>query len=228
MSDRTERTKPAKDAKPADAEPLEARSTQVDLEGATPLAGDEDGIEATGGEEAGASETDGTGPKDSGTIPFPETGASAKAASEDLAAEYLDRLQRLQAEFDNYRKRIQREKEAWRRQTKIGVLRELLPVLDDVNRARGHMETSKATPDGEGLMFILKKFADVLSQLGLEEMPTKPGTEFDPERHEALLNSPSDEIEEGGVVSTLEPGFIFEGEIVRPGKVLVSSGPATD
>ncbi|MCA9729031.1 MAG: nucleotide exchange factor GrpE [Candidatus Eisenbacteria bacterium] len=148
--------------------------------------------------------------------------APAGAATPDLAAQYLDQLQRLKAEFDNYRKRIAREKEAWWRESRASVLSELLPVADDAARARAFSERGESL-DAPGLELILKRFATILSKMGLEEMDTAPGTEFDPELHEAVLAIPSQE-SEGCIVETIEKGYCFEGQILRRGKVTVSSG----
>jgi molecular chaperone GrpE len=145
-----------------------------------------------------------------------------EGASEDLANRYLDQLQRLKAEFDNYRKRIAREKEGWWRESRASVLSELLPVVDDVKRARAFSQRAE-TLDPSGLVLILKNFATAMSKLGLEEMDTSPGTGFDPELHEAVLAVPS-EVGEGRIVETVEPGYLFEGQILRRGKVTVSSG----
>lgn len=143
--------------------------------------------------------------------------------SEDLAAQYLDQLQRLKAEFDNYRKRNTREREAWWRDARATVLTELLPVLDDVMRARSFVDQGQPA-DAAGLLLIMKDFVSRLSKMGLEEMTTEPGTEFDPELHEALMAVASNEIPEGRIASTLEPGYLYEGRILRRGKVSVSSG----
>lgn len=157
--------------------------------------------------------------------PVDEIGAppEEEGATEDLANRYLDQLQRLKAEFDNYRKRIAREKEGWWRESRASVLNELLPVVDDVKRARAFSERAE-TLDPSGLVLILKNFATTMSKLGLEEMDTTPGTEFDPELHEAVFAVPSAEVDEGRIVETVEPGYLFEGQILRRGKVTVSSG----
>ncbi len=145
-------------------------------------------------------------------------------SGDDLSAEYLDQLQRLKAEFDNYRRRVAREKEEWFRLAKAEVMAGLLPVLDDLRRAREHSDGSDEPPDAQGLLLILKRFEDILAQLGLEEQDTRDGHEFDPEIHEAVLTEPSEETSEGRIVRILEPGYSFDGRMLRPGKVSVSSG----
>lgn len=150
--------------------------------------------------------------------------ADPELSGNEVAGQYLDQLQRLRAEFDNFRKRTARDKEQWWRQAKADLLAELLPVLDDRSRAEAFSEA----PDADGLRQILKKLVETLTQLGLEAMETEPGTAFDPELHEAFMTSPSPDVEEGRIVITMEPGYTFEGEILRRAKVSVSSGPATD
>jgi len=140
------------------------------------------------------------------------------------AAEYLDQLQRLQAEFDNYRKRVRREQEDWQRAAQAELVSRLLPVLDDLRRAREHGAGDEA-PDAAGLLLILKRFEDLLSKAGLEVQATEPGATFDPEEHEALLAVPSTEIEEGGIVQVLEPGYRFRDRLLRRSKVSCSTGP---
>lgn len=140
-----------------------------------------------------------------------------------LAATYLDQLQRLQAEFDNYRRRVRREQEDWFRQAKVELVELLLPVLDDLRRARDHAGPD-GPPDAAGLQLILRRFEDALNKAGLEEQKAEPGAAFDPEQHEALLVVPSAEQPEGAIVRVIEPGYVFQGKMVRRGKVACSSG----
>jgi molecular chaperone GrpE len=149
----------------------------------------------------------------------------AEPGPEQAAAEYLDQLQRLKAEFDNYRKRVLREKEEWYQSAQAGVVQRLLPVVDDLRRARGHTQSPDEVPDAAGLYLILKRFEDLLGQLGLEEQPASAGMEFDPEQHEAVMTTSSSEIPEARIVTVLEPGFLYHGRLLRRGKVSVSSGP---
>ncbi len=160
-------------------------------------------------------------PDETGAPPAP-----APATPEAAAAEYLDRLQRLQAEFDNYRKRIRREQEDWSRLAQADVMLRLLPVLDDLRRAREHV--SADAPDASGLLLILKRLEDELAKSGLEEQKADPGTRFDPEQHEALLVVPSREVPEGAIVQVLEPGYLFKGKLLRRSKVSCSTGPAPE
>lgn len=157
------------------------------------------------------------------STPESDRGAEADPVNDSLESQYLDQLQRLRAEFDNFRKRTLRDKEQWWRRAKADLLTEFLPILDDSERARAFAAAGNG-PDAEGLLQILKKLKETLTQLGLEAMETEPGTPFDPEFHEAFMTTPSVEVEEGQIVSTLESGYRFEGEILRRSKVSVSAG----
>lgn len=154
-------------------------------------------------------------------------GSWGPAVNDLQESQYLDQLQRLRAEFDNFRKRTLRDKEQWWRQAKADLLAELLPVLDDAERARAFAVSGQPV-DADGLLQILRKLNEKLTQLGLEAMETGPGTPFDPEFHEAFMTTPSAEVEEGQIVSTLESGYRFEGEIIRRSKVSVSAGRPTE
>lgn len=170
--------------------------------------------------------TAGTAGEAAGETALPVPEKEQEQAGADLAKEYLEQLQRLQAEFDNYRKRINREREDWFAAGQIEVVSRLLAVADDLRRAREHGRERGESPDAAGLLLILKRFEDILTQLGLKEQSAEPGLEFDPEQYEAVFTSPSEEIPEGRIVRSMEPGYYFQGRLLRPGKVCVSSGPA--
>ena len=147
---------------------------------------------------------------------------------EKLASTYLDQLQRLKAEFDNYRRRISREKEEWFEAARAGVIQQLLPAVEDLRRARNHCQAPGDVPDAAGLYLILKRFEDLLGQLGLSEQDAHSGLPFDPEQHEAVMALPSEEIPEGDILQLVEPGYLFQGRLLRRSKVCVSSGPAPE
>jgi molecular chaperone GrpE len=201
-------------------------------EGATPASGaDADPVvlpEAAGATPPG-SRTD-SGP-DAGGPPGDLPGdlepspVSTRDDAEAQAADYLNQLQRLKAEFDNYRKRTAREREEWFLHAQAEMAAALLPVLDDARRAREHELASEAS-DPDGRQLILKRFEDTLEKLGLEKQRAEPGTEFDPEQHDAVMAEPSAEIPEGMILRVLEPGYLFRGRLLRRSRVCYSSGPA--
>lgn len=154
--------------------------------------------------------------------------APGMSPAEKQAAEYLDQLQRLKAEFDNYRRRVGREREEWFLAAQAGLVQQVLPVVDDLRRARSHRQGPEDIPDAAGLFLILKRFEDLLEQLGLVEQEVRAGMPFDPEQHEAVMTSPSGEVPEGCILLALEPGYLFQGRLLRRSRVSVSAGPAPE
>jgi molecular chaperone GrpE len=153
--------------------------------------------------------------------------AGAVAGHDDLAAlaaerdQYLDHLQRLKAEFENYRKRVQRDTEALRLRAAEGVVESLLPVMDNMQRALDAAERHEEGQLVQGVELVAAQFQSVLSSHGLEELMVEPGTPFDPNLHEAVLTQESAEIDEGCVSRVLERGYQLHGRLLRPAKVIV-------
>ena len=150
-------------------------------------------------------------------------GAEEEAAR--LAAErdeYLDHLRRLQAEFENYRKRVRRESDELRLRAGEDVVESLLPVVDNMDRA---LEAAAKHEEGQliaGLQLVSGQLNDALSAHGLAEVPTAPGDPFDPTVHEAVMTQPSDDHDEGVVLQVLERGYLLHGRLLRPAKVVVA------
>lgn len=150
--------------------------------------------------------------------------------SEDILGEalrerdsYLDSLKRLQAEFENYRRRVQRETEQLRVRASAEVLEDILPVLDNFERAlKAAMEHDEQLL-GEGVELVYSQLRDVLGKRGLCEIEAE-GQPFDPAHHEAVLCRPSENHEEGTVLEVLEKGYRVDDQVVRPAKVIVSEG----
>jgi molecular chaperone GrpE len=137
--------------------------------------------------------------------------------------EYLRHLQRLQAEFDNYRKRVQRDNEALVKRASEGVVESLLPVIDNMERALVAAEEHEADALVEGVELVAGQFRAVLDSHGLEEVPADPGVPFDPTVHEAVLAQPSEAFPEGTITQVLERGYLLHGRLLRPTKVIVAS-----
>lgn len=135
--------------------------------------------------------------------------------------EYLDSLRRMRAEFENYRKRVLRESEQLKTRYSAEIIEEILPVLDNFERAmKAAMEHDEQVIGG-GVELVYKQLRDVLDKRGLCEIDAH-GQPFDPAHHEAVLCRPSEEHEEGTVVDVLEKGYRLEDRVVRPAKVVVS------
>ncbi len=156
------------------------------------------------------------------------TGGKPQAAVNDgqgtaeLEAQLAERtadLQRLQAEYANYRKRVDRDRAAMREQAVAGTLAGLLPVLDAIDQAREHGELSG------GFKSVADSLQSATSRLGLVTYGEK-GDAFDPKIHEALTHSYSSDVAEDTCVEILQPGYKVGERIVRPARVAVAE-PAT-
>lgn len=148
--------------------------------------------------------------------------AEGKPAPEPADATYeeaLDHLKRLQAEFTNYRRRVERERGEVAGWAQRSLVEKLLPVVDDFERAAASVEGEKSAA-ADGLALIRDKLARVLAEAGLERIETD-GAVFDPEIHEALMTLPVEPDKVGKVVSELVPGYTFKGQLVRPSRVQV-------
>jgi len=131
-----------------------------------------------------------------------------------LAERTLD-LQRLQAEYSNYRKRVDRDRAIVREQALANVLSELLPVLDDIGRAREHDELNG------GFKQVAEALEGTVGKLGLQSFGT-PGEPFDPNVHEALMHSYSADVTQPTAVQILQPGYGIGERILRPARVAVA------
>jgi len=186
-----------------------------------------------------ASEADANAARGGRGMVQPKAGESdsMKPAQEETAAEVpescppeeavvpLEQHQRLLAEFDNYRKRVERDQARFQQWTAGELHRRLLPLLDDFNRAGTALIENPDEIDREGILIILGRLAEALEREGLVEIEATPGTEFDPEVHEAVLTIPSAEVPEGSVAEVLETGYRFGDRLLRPARVAVARSP---
>jgi len=145
-----------------------------------------------------------------------------KAEVDHLREMYLRKL----AEFDNYRKRVDRERQDLRRTAAEGLIGELLPVLDNFERAVQHADESDPAAFREGVAMIARQFSDILQRGGLEAIdPT--GQRFDPELHEAVQRIEGSEFPTGSVVGVFSKGYLFGGRLIRPAMVAVAVEPVS-
>jgi molecular chaperone GrpE len=145
-------------------------------------------------------------------------GGSADAAMAQVVTKLSERtadLQRLQAEYANYRKRVERDRLAVREQALANVLHELLPVLDDIGRAREHGELTG------GFKSVAESLEGIVIKLGLTSFG-ESGDPFDPTLHEALMHSYSADVTEPTAVQILQPGYKVGERIIRPARVAVA------
>jgi molecular chaperone GrpE len=148
------------------------------------------------------------------------------AAAEAKAQEHLDDLRRLAAEFDNYRKRVARDQELVAQRASERLLKALLPVVDDLERALEAAEQHEEAKLEEGVRLVHRALAEVLRAQGLEEIDANG--RFDPHVHEALLSQPSADHEEGTVIQVAQKGYRLGELVLRPARVVVSAGPAEE
>jgi molecular chaperone GrpE len=141
------------------------------------------------------------------------------------ADEYLDKYRRSVAEFANYRKRQDRERENEMRRISLQVLRRLLPPLDDLDRALESVPTEhRDSLWVEGVRLIDRKLRAILDEFHVRAIEAE-GKPFDPRYHSALLQEESDTHPEGTVLEELQRGYMLDDEVLRPTVVKVSKGP---
>lgn len=136
--------------------------------------------------------------------------------------ESKDKYLRLYSEFDNFRRRTAKEKLDLMQTAGEKIISELLPVLDDFERA-GQSADSNDESVQEGLKLISQKISNILQGQGLKVMETPEGTEFDPELHEAITQIPADKKLKGKIVDTIEKGYFLGEKVVRFAKVVTGS-----
>jgi molecular chaperone GrpE len=132
----------------------------------------------------------------------------------------FDRLQRLAAEFDNFRKRSAREQASFAERANERLIKELIPILDDLGRALEAAADHEEVKLEEGVRLVHRSLSELLSKQGLAEIETNG--KFDPHVHEALLSQPSD-AEEGSVIEVVQKGYKLGDHVLRPARVVVAA-----
>lgn len=136
--------------------------------------------------------------------------------------ELNDRLLRQMAEFDNYRKRTEKEKSQMFETGAGSAVEKLLPVIDDLERGLAAMgEEEKETSFAKGIEMIYKKFITILTDMGVSVIEAQ-GKEFDPNFHNAVMQQPSEEYESGIVIQELQKGYMYKERIIRHSMVIVA------
>lgn len=144
------------------------------------------------------------------------------ALNNELAAQ-KDKYLRLYSEFDNFRKRTSREKIEMIQSANEGLIKNLLPILDDIERAEKVLQ-GKEDQESTGVILIFNKFRKILDQTGIKPMETLSGTAFNPDLHEAITQIPApEESLKGKIIDTVEKGFTLNEKVVRFAKVVVGS-----
>lgn len=143
------------------------------------------------------------------------------AELEGQLAEYKDRMLRLMAEFDNYKKRTGKEKEGLACEVKAACVLALLPVLDNLERALTHKESSESSL-AEGITLVVKQFTDSLQKLGVCEIEAM-NQNFDPEKHNAVAHVEDESVGANTVVEVFEKGYMVQDKIIRHAMVKVAN-----
>jgi len=150
--------------------------------------------------------------------PAPDDQLASVTAERD---EYLALAQRLQADFENYRKRALRDQERLVAHAHERLVRELLPIVDDLERALEAAERHEEAQLVDGVKLVEKSLRAALVKEGLTEIDT--GGQFDPHVHEALLTRPGEGAEPGSVLDVVQRGYRLGDKVVRPARVIVAA-----
>lgn len=151
--------------------------------------------------------------------------AAAKAEASDNYNSYL----RAVADLDTYRRRVMRERDELKKTAVSGLLEDFLPIYD--NLGLGLMSAEQSSDPKvviQGIQMVMSQFKTLLEDNGITEVAPGKGATFDPNEAEAFQIQPSDEVEEGNVLSLMRKGFKMEGRLIRPASVVVSGGPAKE
>ena len=146
---------------------------------------------------------------------------AADSAAAKEAAQFRDRYMRTLADFENFRKRAEREKTEFYKYAMAGVLKDLLPVLDNFDRALDHAE--EGDDFHKGVLLIYKQLFDVLQKHGLTTIE-ESGVLFDPNIHEAVIREEDDSVPSHTVTAVLQKGYFLHDRLLRPAMVKVAVG----
>jgi len=162
-------------------------------------------------------------------VETPEVTEAAQAESEPgqkeleetraQASEFKDNWLRTQAEFQNYRKRVERDNEMLKSHMKGDIVKKILPALDDLERAMQNRPADDAWANG--IELIMRKMQGILDGEGVKRIEAK-GAEFDPNFHEAISHEPAEGVESGHVIEVVQNGYVIGERVIRPALVRVA------
>jgi molecular chaperone GrpE len=157
-----------------------------------------------------------------------ETLRAELAEIEQKADEYLRLAQRTQADFINYRRRMDDERAQQARDAGLAVLQKLLPILDDFERALRNASPAEVDSSwGQGVQLVERNLRSLLAGEGVERIEAD-GAEFDPRQHEALGSGPSADVAEGHVMQIVRQGYRKGDRVLRPAQVIIARRPEDD
>ena len=151
----------------------------------------------------------------------PENATESVVTVESVKTEMMDRILRLQADFDNYRRRTRQEQSDLGAFVTQNMIRELLPVVDNFERALASRPAEDPSGFGAGVEMIFRQLYGVLEKQGISAVETV-GSMFDPNLHEAILKDAESEQPDGTVVAELQKGYAVGGKVIRPALVKVA------
>jgi len=176
-------------------------------------------------------QANGTSEDEEVIFPEEEAGEEAEAEPTELERAHAERdrmreqLLRIAADFDNFRKRSRKEIEEVRRRTIEDTLREVLPLVDNLERAAGAMtDATEVSAVTEGVYMVLRGFEDIANRLGLKRVTTV-GHLFDPTCHDAMQQEETDEHAPGTIIAEVVPGYYLGERLLRPAMVVVARPP---
>lgn len=150
-----------------------------------------------------------------------ELARQLKEKTQEAESQY-HRLLRFQADFDNFKKRVEKEKAEYVKYANQELIEKLLTVVDDLERALASASDDAAgEPLLEGIKLIESKLKDILDKAGLQEVQAL-GQQFDPHYHEAVMTAPAREGEDNTVTQELQKGYLLSGKVIRPARVVVA------
>jgi molecular chaperone GrpE len=165
------------------------------------------------------------GTSKSGAEPAEDEAPDPLQAAQDEAQRLRDQLLRTAADFDNFRKRARREVSDAELKGREDLLKQLLPVFDNLERAAEHAaNASEAKGVAEGIDLVMKQFLDTLVRMGIEKIDAA-GQAFDPTRHEAIQQLETGEVPPGSVAHQVQAGYRMGERLVRPAMVVVAKAP---
>ena len=163
-----------------------------------------------------------------GTADSPAPHETDPAAAKADAEEWRDRFLRKAAEFENYRKRVEKEKTELRIASQSAILRDILPVLDGFDRAMKYLGETEGAGSveqwREGVDLLFRQVRDTLAQAGLAPIESE-GKPFDPHLHEALARVETLEAADGIIIDEMRRGYMFKDSLLRPAQVIVAGKP---
>ena len=172
-----------------------------------------------------APESDAGSGRTPATVPTPESVSAERDAAREQAQNYLEMAQRAQADLQNYRRRAEQERAEAFDRGRGEVLLQVLPVLDDLERAMEALPAERRDEDWvQGLTLIERKLRAALEAAGVERIAAE-GQPFDPWEHEAVLQQERSDVAAGTVAAVARPGYRLGGRVLRPAQVVVAKEP---